>query len=185
VSRYVAFLRAINVGGHTVKMGRLRELFEALRFGGVTTFIASGNVVFDDPGTEAAALERQIEEQLRNALGYPVATFLRRAADVAAIADYQPFGAPDPAAADCTLMVGFLKEPPGAGARGKVIACRSPLDDFHLHERELYWLCRTRRTSDSAVSGAVLERALGGPCTLRNVTTVRRLAAQLAQDGTR
>src|SRR5574341_496448 len=40
--RYIAFLRAINVGGHTVTMDRLRQLFEAMGFGGVETFIASG-----------------------------------------------------------------------------------------------------------------------------------------------
>ena len=46
--RYIAFLRAINVGGrHTVKMDFLRDFFESLGFSNVETFIASGNVVFD------------------------------------------------------------------------------------------------------------------------------------------
>jgi uncharacterized protein (DUF1697 family) len=45
--KYVAFLRAINVGGRTVKMGHLRSLFEAMGFSNVETFIASGNVIFD------------------------------------------------------------------------------------------------------------------------------------------
>ena len=45
--RYITFLRAINVGGHTVKMDRLREIFESLGFANVETFIASGNVVFE------------------------------------------------------------------------------------------------------------------------------------------
>ena len=44
--RYIALLRAINVGGHTVKMDHLRRLFEALDLAAVETFIASGNVVF-------------------------------------------------------------------------------------------------------------------------------------------
>ena len=52
--RYVAFLRAINVGGHTVKMDRLRALFAELGHGGVETFIASGNVIFEAAGGEAA-----------------------------------------------------------------------------------------------------------------------------------
>ena len=43
--KYVALLRAINVGGHTVKMDRLRRLFEELGFKNVETFIASGNVI--------------------------------------------------------------------------------------------------------------------------------------------
>jgi uncharacterized protein (DUF1697 family) len=47
MSQYIAFLRAINVGGHTVKMDPLRQLFEALGFSQVETFIASGNVIFN------------------------------------------------------------------------------------------------------------------------------------------
>ena len=50
-------------------------------------------------------------------------------------------------------------------------------DEFHVHGREVYWLCRGR-TSDSKFSGALLEKALGMPATFRNVTTVRKLADQ-------
>ena len=47
IARHIAFLRAINVGGHTVTMDRLRRLFGEMGFRGVETFIASGNVVFE------------------------------------------------------------------------------------------------------------------------------------------
>ena len=47
MTKYIAFLRAINVGGHTVKMDRLRGLFESLGVLNVETFIASGNVIFE------------------------------------------------------------------------------------------------------------------------------------------
>jgi len=46
MTRYIAFLRAINVGGHTVKMEHLRGIFESMGFSNVETFIASGNVIF-------------------------------------------------------------------------------------------------------------------------------------------
>jgi uncharacterized protein (DUF1697 family) len=59
--RYVAFLRAINVGGHIVKMDYLRSLFEELGFTNVETFIASGNVVFDSSYKNPASLEKKIE----------------------------------------------------------------------------------------------------------------------------
>lgn len=54
MSRLFAFLRAINVGGRTVKMERLRREFEVFGFPGVETFIASGNVVFDHSGCISA-----------------------------------------------------------------------------------------------------------------------------------
>ena len=51
------------------------------------------------------------------------------------------------------------------------------VDDFHVRGRELYWLCRTK-ISESEVSGSVLQKALGMAMTLRNSTTVKKIAAK-------
>jgi uncharacterized protein (DUF1697 family) len=175
--KHIAFLRAINVGGRTVKMDRLRGLFEQVGHGDVETFIASGNVIFRSPAEDTRALEQQIEAHLRASLGYEVATFVRTAAEVAGIATYAPF--PTDEIESNTLYVGFLQGPPGDEAVGRLAALRTPLDEFHVPGRELYWLCRTT-ISQSKVSGAQIERALGMSTTLRNVTTVRKLAAKYA-----
>ena len=58
MSRFVAFLRAINVGGHTIPMTVLRKHFEELGGSSVETVVASGNVVFETPARSAAVLER-------------------------------------------------------------------------------------------------------------------------------
>jgi uncharacterized protein (DUF1697 family) len=173
--KYVALLRAINVGGHVVKMDRLRALFEALGFASVETFIASGNVIFDSPSKSAKALERKIEAHLREALGYEVATFVRSTRELAEVARHAPFGG----AEEGTLYVCFLREAPGPDAVAKVMALATPVDEFRVSGREVYWLCRTR-ISDSAVSGPALAKALGSESTMRNSTTVRRLAAKYA-----
>jgi uncharacterized protein (DUF1697 family) len=175
--RYIAFLRAINVGGHTVKMDSLRRLFEALGFASVATFIASGNVIFEAPARSAAALEKKIEARLHESLGYEVATFLRTPAEVSAIAAYRPFPAAEIEAPGHYLYVGFLAAAPSAEARKRLAALRTAIDEFHVHEREFYWLCRTR-SSESTISGALLERTLGLPATMRNSTTIRKLAAK-------
>jgi uncharacterized protein (DUF1697 family) len=172
--RQVALLRAINVGGHTVKMDRLRALFEGLGLTGVSTFIASGNVVFDAAEEAADALERRIEAHLERSLGYPVATFVRSTAELAEVAEHRPF--PDGHGGEqASLYVAFLRAPPPEERWAGVLELRNEVDDFHLRGREVYWLCRTR-SSDSAFSGAVLEKRLGMPATFRNVNTVRRLA---------
>jgi uncharacterized protein (DUF1697 family) len=63
MSKFVAFLRAINVGGdRTVKMQSLRQVFESLGCSRVTTFIASGNVVFDTTTKRTKTLERKTKE---------------------------------------------------------------------------------------------------------------------------
>jgi hypothetical protein len=54
---------------------------------------------------------------------------------------------------------------------------RSEVDDFHVHGREVYWLCRTKM-SESAFSGALLEKAMGMTATIRNATTAEKLVAK-------
>lgn len=89
--RLVAFLRAINAGrGRAVKMGLLRRVFESLGFCEVTTFIASGNVVFDTGARDVKMLEKKIERKLRQALAYDVAVFIRSAIELRQIATFGP-----------------------------------------------------------------------------------------------
>jgi uncharacterized protein (DUF1697 family) len=172
---YIAFLRAINVGGHTVKMDALRELFEALGLAAVETFIASGNVIFESR-SKSGALERTIEAELQDKLGYEVITFIRTIDEVAAVAAYRPFSKAlmDTAGA---LNVAFLKEPLSATARKKLTTLKSEIDDFHVDGREVYWLCKVKQ-SESKFSNTLFERALGVRATFRGIGTVRKLTAK-------
>ena len=114
MSRYVALLRAINVGGHVVKMDRLRSLFEQLGFTAVETVIASGNVLFSSSARNAGALEENIERQLRSALGYEVTIFIRSPDEMQAIVEFDPF--PGMMEEGHTLSVAFLKTNPSTPA---------------------------------------------------------------------
>ena len=172
--RYIAFLRAINVGGHTVKMETLRQLFESLDFSNVQTFIASGNVVFEAKSKDPKSLEKKIEKRLQETLGHEVATFIRTDPELAGIANYKPFRQSDLDAA-VALNIAFLTDPLDERSKQKLMALRTGIDDFHVHGREIYWLCR-RKQSESTFSNAVLEKTLGIKSTLRGVNTVRKMA---------
>lgn len=177
MTRYVAFLRAINVGGRNVRMSELKRIFEQLGFEDVTTFIASGNVIFGSPSRSAAALGRRIERGLAAALGYDVPAFLRTDSDLAAIARYKPFSEAAMRRA-VALNVAFVADPLSPAARRAVDALTTEIDAFHVHGREVYWMC-LKRQSESTFSYAVLERVLKGRSTIRGVNTVVRLAGLL------
>jgi uncharacterized protein (DUF1697 family) len=174
MTKYFAFLRAINVGGHTVKMDHLRQLFESFGFSDVETFIASGNVIFDTKLTDSRILETKIEELLKVTLGYEVETFIRTGAELAAIASYKPFTQTRMDAATA-LNIAFLTDALDDSSTRKLIALRTDIDDFHVHQREIYWLC-LKKQSESTFSNAVLEKTLGRSSTLRGVNTVRKIA---------
>jgi uncharacterized protein (DUF1697 family) len=175
--RYVAFLRAINVGAHIVKMERLCALFEELGFANVETFIASGNVIFESRAKSALALERKIEAHLLEALGYEVMTVVRTDNEVAAIAAHRPFPEAETAAEGAAVYIAFLAAPPNPEAAATLLAHRGAVDEFKIQGREIYWLCRTR-FSESAFSGARLEKMLGARTTVRNSSTIRKIAAK-------
>lgn len=179
--RFIAFLRAINVGGHVVKMDDLRRQFETLGFSNVETFIASGNVVFETKSKNAKAIEKKIENQLRQTLGYPVATFVRTEAELVEAANCKPF--PDAALANAVAFnIAFLAEPLDDESIRKVMALKTEIDDFYVRGREVYWLCRQKQ-SESTFSNAVLEKALGRPSTLRGANTVKKMAAKYSREG--
>ena len=176
MARLFAFLRAVNVGGRVVTMEELRRQFGALGFERVETFIASGNVIFESRARPGAALERRIEERLLAALGYEVRTFVRTALELAAIAAQRPFPEARLRAA-AALNVGFLAAPLAAAAERALMALRTPIDDFHVHGRELWWLCAAKQ-HESKFSNALFERKVGVATTFRGAQTVARLAAK-------
>ncbi|HEY1911149.1 MAG TPA: DUF1697 domain-containing protein [Vicinamibacterales bacterium] len=178
--RLIAFLRAINVGGHVVKMDALRKQFEALGLTDVETFIASGNVLFTSRTANLAAIEKKIETRLEKALGYEVRTFVRTEAEVCAIARYKPFPAGAIAGAGA-LCVGFLADPLGPAAVKTLLALKTEIDDFHVQGKEVYWLC-TKRQHESTFSNVRFEKQVKASVTFRGVNTVARLAARCAQE---
>ena len=174
MSKHIAFLRAINVGGHNVKMDALRQLFDSLGLSNVETFIASGNVIFDAKAGNVKVIEKKIEKKLYEELGYEVSTFIRTDAELAEIAKFKPF----PQAmldAAMALNIGFLSDLLEDVSKQKLMSLKTDIDVFHVHGCEIYWLCQ-KKQSDSKISNIVIEKTLGVKMTLRGVNTVNKLA---------
>jgi uncharacterized protein (DUF1697 family) len=158
-------------------MDDLRKSFEALDFDNVATFIASGNVIFETGKAKPATLTARIERQLQDELGYEVPTFLRTDAEVARIADREPFAGLEPADGD-SRYIAFLYKRPSAAAVETVTALSNDTDQVVVHDRELYWHVRGRM-ADSTLGPPIFEKALGSvPATVRNLNTVQRLATK-------
>jgi len=177
VPRYGAFLRAINVGGHTVKMSDLRASFEALGFEGVETFIASGNVIFETNETDEAKLERTIERALEADLGYPVEAFIRSLAELREVASRDPFGSRQAARDNRSIYVAFLDRKPTREAVERLAALATEDDTFAVIGREAYWR-RRGGIGTLRFSGGLLEKTVGMPATLRGLPTLEKFVAK-------
>lgn len=175
---YVAFLRAVNVGGRTVKMAELRSAAEDAGLANARTFIASGNLIFDSPISDTQALERAVAAACLARLGFEVPSFVRSAAAVHDVAAREPFSPADATAAP-TCIVGFLERPPSTATRKAVEALTNDIHQFVVIGAELHWLS-TLPQSDPKFRDPRLDKALGMSVTFRGVNTVRRLSALLA-----
>lgn len=173
----VAFLRAINVTGRFVKMQTLREAFCSLGHADARTYINSGNVIFTTRQRNTATLTRELEDGLEPLLGFRTEAFVRTVDEVKAIA-HQATSLRAPVPPPGEVNVCFLPEPATTAQQEAIAQLRSPIDDFVMGEREIYWLCLTRQ-SDSRFSNATLERRLKLRSTLRRARMLEGLAAEL------
>jgi uncharacterized protein (DUF1697 family) len=159
--KYVAFLRAINVGGSKIiKMDDLRQKFESQGLLNVQTFIQSGNVIFEVKGKGSTTLENKIESQLEKALG--------SIDEITAIVNQtrlEPQG-------DETLYVTFLRGVPTKAQAEALKPYNSPADEFAIAGREVYNLRHNRE--QSVFSNNFMEKIFG-VATTRNMTTIRKI----------
>lgn len=170
---FVAFLRGINVGGHRVKMERLRTLFEDMDFADVSTFIASGNVHFTAAVPDRGEVRRRIEGGLAEALGYEVATFLRTPERLAEIV---PETTPEPGTSHYVL---FLHGPAPADLRAALAELESETDRFTFDGHEAHWWIQGKMSA-SPLFGGPIDRVLKDLShTMRNVNTLRRILAKV------
>jgi uncharacterized protein (DUF1697 family) len=170
--KYVAFLRAINVGGNAViKMADLKKRFEAAGLENVQTYIQSGNVIFESD-QDPDALEKQIEHLLEKAAAYKIHAFVRTMREVQSIAKKSPFSAKD----DEMAYVTFLEKKSDKKGQQALLSFRSEADDFAFKGRELYSLRRDREKS--VFSGNFVEKHLKMPATTRNMTTIAKIVAK-------
>jgi uncharacterized protein (DUF1697 family) len=176
--RYVAFLRGINLGGRRVTGEQLCVPFEELGFEHVSSFLASGNVIFDTDPVDH--LEAVIETALQEALGYPVETFVRTADEVSEIVAHSPFAAEVVAASAGKAQVTFLRRAPAPAERDAVLALATEDDRLAISSREWHWL-PSGGISQSSLDVRAIERVLGRGTT-RTRGTVTRLHAKLLVD---
>jgi uncharacterized protein (DUF1697 family) len=172
VSRYVALLRGINVGGkNTLPMKDLAAMFSAAGCEDVLTYIQSGNVVFNARPAVAAKVPAAVASAILARSGYRVPVVTRSADEVRGVAAKNPFLAGhDPA----TLHVAFLADKPKAAAVASLDAGRSPPDELIVRGREIY-LRLPNGVAPSKLTNAYFDSALGTTSTMRNWRTVLKL----------
>ncbi len=173
---YVALLRAINVGGHNVKMDALRALFEELSFTNVRTFIQSGNVFFDTDKTDRSQLTTDIEAHLEKSLGYTVPTMLRTVEEIEHIFELNPFKGIE-VTDDIRLMILFLSQPISKDIIFPLKSDKGDIEILSATAQEAFVILRILQPGKVPDVSKFIEKNFGAKATGRFYHTTEKLLA--------
>jgi uncharacterized protein (DUF1697 family) len=168
MTRYVALLRGVNVGGVTVKMADLAEVVRGLGYGEVKTVLASGNVLFTT--TDAApAAKKKLETALRERFGYEAWVHVLTQAKIAKLVDAYPFER----TADRHAYVVFILK---AELLDELLAVEldPAVDRAARGDGVLYWSTPKGSTLDSAM-GKAQSSGKHKPWLTRSLNTLEKL----------
>jgi uncharacterized protein (DUF1697 family) len=168
--RWVVLLRAVNLGARNkVPMADLRGLLAEAGYCDVRTYIASGNVLLDGPGS-GAAVGRKLERLIADAFGVTTTAIVRKPGELAAVVAGHPFGRDT----SHSHVVFLAKRPTAKAAKSLATADQSP-DKAVLAGKHVY-VRYAAGVQGARLSAAGLEKLLGVPATHRNWRTVAALA---------
>ena len=168
--RVVAFLRAINVGGRTVKKEKLKDIFVALGFRDVETFKQSGNVIFESDFANLDEVETRIEKMLLKALGYEVPAFLRTVAYLEDLVRSSPEVKDEKTSLMVTLLPG---QAPGPLLPLPLTIPKSKAEIVSASDSEVFSL--THGGGEGGLPNPFLESRLKVKATTRNMNVIREI----------
>lgn len=173
--KYVAFLRGINVGGNKlIKMADLREVFERLGFKNVSTYIQSGNVIFDAKDTDADTIVGKIEKKIFQSLGHQVTVIIRTAAELKEALKSDPFKRIKPGE-DVVRFVTFMSAEPIKQPRLPLLIAKENVEILAIKNRVAFLVCRRKQNGTFGFPNAFFEKELGVSATTRNWATVNKV----------
>jgi uncharacterized protein (DUF1697 family) len=156
MTRYVAFLRAINVGGRFARMADLRAGLVLKGFGDVESYIQSGNLRFTSSVQPAGAVEVAVEQAIEELCGFTVRTIVRTPAQLGELTSYGAGLAP-PLPGELRRYVSFLKDDPEDSLIATMNAWEAAGERAHVNGREVYlWFAHPSHAAK--LSNARIER---------------------------
>ncbi|MET0954838.1 MAG: DUF1697 domain-containing protein [Cryobacterium sp.] len=172
MTRYIALLRGINVGGINIKMAALADTVRALGHTDVTTVLASGNVVFSSDETDTALLKAGLERALTAAFGYEAWVVLVPRTDLADVVHAYPFDDRE----GWHSYVMFGSEPARLGDLLTAAPGLDPADErVERGTGVLYWQVRREVGIKSAFSVLAAKARYKSSTTTRNLRTLRKI----------
>ena len=179
MNKYIAFLRAVNVGGHNkIKMDDLKKIFVSLGYKNVKTLIQSGNVIFESSARDSKIITQKIEKKLQSSIGNDVKAFIRTEKEIEDIFNNIPFKNRK-LDEDARIYIAFLYKQPDSRVKNLVKTLNNDHDTYFTGKKEIYCLIHKDKKRGSYFSILQLEKKLNHPLTTRSQTTILKIKNML------
>lgn len=152
-------------------MNDLRILLTSLGFEQVTTYIQSGNIVFETENKDPAELGGKIKQQIDSTFGYDVPVIIRTIPEISDALQHFPFDERD----GWRGYISFLPEHPSADRKQELESRSGTIERFRVRNREVYAMVDKQTDEKPLFSNGFIEKQLRLPSTTRNLRTVRKL----------
>ncbi len=173
MTKYVAFLRGINVGGRTsIKMERLREVFNSLGYKNVETYIQSGNVIFEASEADRDELAAKIESAVEKEF-FKTNVMIRSVEEIKEAIENNPFAGEE--FDEKLFHVVFLSERLSDEKAAMLLSNNNGNEKFAVRNREVYCLLRASGAADSLLGKKYIDNKLKTPATARNWRTLNKI----------
>ena len=181
LTRFIAFLGAINVGGHNaIRKEKLQEIFVSLSFANVSVYKQSGNVIFETALTDTDVIQKKIQKELSKILGSDIGVFVREMSHLNKIVESNPFK--DANVEGASFLVTFMSSQPSGftlhlripGSRAEVILIRG---------REAYSV--THGHGEGGKPNPFLESKFKTQATTRNLNILREIVSTYSKPDSR
>ena len=175
MNTYIALLRGINVSGHNmVKMELLRNFLKELDFENITTYINSGNILFQTKQTDTLKLEQLIHDKIEEKFGFDIPVVIVTLENLRTVAANNPFSEAE--IPDATQpFVAFLSGNPSRENVGVFNAIDFGKDKFHISDKAIYLIYTDGAGSKTKLTNVAIESKLKIRATSRNWKTVHQL----------
>jgi uncharacterized protein (DUF1697 family) len=170
---FISLARGINVGGKTLKMEKLRNIYESLKLHDIITYIQSGNVLFNSEQQEPVKIKQLIERKIKLVTGLDIIIILRIQRELEKIVKNNPFikyGIKETE----KMYVTFLEDAPSKDLITALIPPKPTKDEFKILGKEIYLYC-PGGYGETVLSNNFFEKKLKIGATTRNWRTINKL----------
>jgi uncharacterized protein (DUF1697 family) len=171
LTRYVAFLRGVNVGGVNLKMAAVADALTEAGFTAVKTVLASGNVLLESKAS-VKAVRTKAEAALRETFGYDAWVLAYDLDDVAAISAAYPF---EREVEDHHSYVTFVTDPAVLDELAELAADSGPDELIERGKGVVYWQVPRSATLETTIGKTMGKKRYKSSTTTRNLRTIDKV----------